>query len=163
VGQIVALTLHQAFDGQGALPRRGQHLFRFEDVGDVVASAHAAESGVCQHHGVDLTGGDLAMTGLFIASPWHVHQVAAQRHPMGRSSNFRPSRAHRASRGSSRSGIAVRTWPSAGVVGRSLSEWTAKSILPDMSSSRSALTNTPVPPSWVRWALLTSPKLVTSS
>ena len=38
--------------------------------------------------------------------------------------------------------------PSAGRVGRSLSEWTATSTPPSSSASRSALTKTPVPPSW---------------
>ena len=62
----------------------------------------------------------------------------------------RPSRAHRASRGSSRSGTAPMTSPSAGAVGRSLSECTATSQRPSSSASRRAVTKTPVPPRLAR-------------
>ena len=41
--------------------------------------------------------------------------------------------------------------PRAGAVGRSLSECTATSISPRRRASRTALTNTPVPPISVRW------------
>ena len=56
-----------------------------------------------------------------------------------------PSRATSASRGSSRGGTAAMTSPSAGAVGRSLYECTAKSISLASSASRSAETNTPTP------------------
>ena len=64
----------------------------------------------------------------------------------GSSPRVRPSRATTTSRGSSRGGTAASAMPSAGAVGRSLSEWTATSTSPRSSASRSALTNTPVPP-----------------
>ena len=66
--------------------------------------------------------------------------------PTGSSPRVRPSRATTTSRGSSRVGTAARVMPSAGAVGRSLSEWTATSTSPRSSASRRALTKTPVPP-----------------
>jgi hypothetical protein len=77
-----------------------------------------------------------------------------------------PSRATTASRGSSRVGIAASAMPAWGYVGRSLSECTATSTSPRSNASRSAPTNTPVPPtvaSGVPSAWLRSPSVVTST
>ncbi len=82
------------------------------------------------------------------------------RAPAGRVASVRPSRAHSASRGSSRTGTAPRTSPSAGALGRSLSEWTATSHRPSSSASRRAVTNTPVPPSATREPVSRSPSVV---
>ena len=54
--------------------------------------------------------------------------------PAGSSPRVRPSRATRTSRGSSRVGVAATTRPGSGAVGRSLSEWTARSISPSSSA-----------------------------
>ncbi len=67
------------------------------------------------------------------------------RAPSGRSARLVPPAVTSASRGSSRSGTAARSMPSAGAVGRSLSECTATSTLPASSASRRAETKTPVP------------------
>ena len=49
--------------------------------------------------------------------------------------------------------------PSGGAVGRSLRECTATSTSPRSSASRSALTNTPVPPIWASGAEEASPSV----
>ena len=55
------------------------------------------------------------------------------------------------------------TRPSAVPVGRSLSEWTATSTRPSSNASRSAVTNTPVPPRAASGSALRSPSVVTST
>ena len=81
------------------------------------------------------------------------------RAPGGSCARVRPSRATSASRGSSRGGTAAMTSPSAGAVGRSLYEWTARSISLASKASRSAETNTPTP-SWATGAVDRSPLVV---
>ena len=66
--------------------------------------------------------------------------------PVGSPPRVKPSRATRQSRGSSRRGMAASSSPRAGDVGRSLSEWTARSTSPASSASRRAVTKTPTPP-----------------
>ena len=77
--------------------------------------------------------------------------------PGGSSPSTMPSRAMRASRGSSRAGTAASVSPGTPAVGRSLYECTATSISPASRASRSAVTNTPtpsiaigVPAAWLR-------------
>ena len=79
--------------------------------------------------------------------------------PAGRSASFRPSRAQRTSRTSTRLGVAARVSPRAGPVGRSLSECTATSHTSRSRASRSAATNTPVPPIWDSEPVRTSPSV----
>ena len=85
------------------------------------------------------------------------------RDPLGSSASVTPSRLTRASRGSSRCGNAMTTRPSAGCVGRSLSECTAKSMLPARSWRRSSVTKTPVPPNVASASLDRSPSVTTST
>ncbi|OEV23214.1 hypothetical protein AN220_25710 [Streptomyces nanshensis] len=68
-----------------------------------------------------------------------------------------PSRPTSTSRASARAGTAASANSAGWVVGRSFSECTAKSMSPRASASRSALTNTPVPPICASCSLLTSP------
>ncbi|CPU67483.1 Uncharacterised protein [Mycobacteroides abscessus] len=70
----------------------------------------------------------------------------------------RPPRAHRTSRGFSRSGVTTVS-PGAGSVGRSLRECTATAHRPSSSASRSAVTKTPVPPIWASEPVSTSPSV----
>ena len=68
------------------------------------------------------------------------------RAPSGSCARVIPSRAHSASRGSSRGGAQVSVISSSGAVGRSFQEWTTTSTSPSSSACRTAVTNTPVPP-----------------
>ena len=83
--------------------------------------------------------------------------------PAGSSPRVRPSRATRASRASSRTGIAATRRPGSGATGRSLSEWTATSISPASRALRRAVTKTPVPPMLDSDAVEVSPKVVIST
>ena len=90
------------------------------------------------------------------------------REPSGRVSTVRPSRATRASRGSSRLRVAATTRPGQGAEGRSLRECTAMStrfsseaFSPSSRRWRSAAANTPVPPRVARGPVSTSPSVLT--
>ena len=72
------------------------------------------------------------------------------RAPAGSCARVMPSRAHSASRGSSRSGEQASVISSSGAVGRSFQEWTTTSTSPSSRACRTAVTNTPVPPIWAR-------------
>ena len=80
--------------------------------------------------------------------------------PSGSSASVSPSRAQRASRTSTRSGMAAMTSPSGCLLGRSLREWMATSHSPLRSAMRSAAAKTPVPPSWDSGPAVTSPSVL---
>jgi hypothetical protein len=58
----------RAFDGQRALPGRGNHLVRLEDLGDQVKAPDPLQPGAGQHHGVEFAGGDLREPGAGVAA-----------------------------------------------------------------------------------------------
>ena len=80
--------------------------------------------------------------------------------PCGKSASASPSRPHRTSRTEARGGTAPIWSPSTSPVGRSFMECTTRSHSPRSSASRSAATNTPVPPSWASGPVRTSPSVV---
>ena len=69
-----SLSAAAAFHRQRALPGRGQHLFRLEDLGHGVQPADPGQPGAGQQHGVQLARFDLAQPGA---------RVAADRAPAG--------------------------------------------------------------------------------
>ena len=97
------------------------------------------------------------------ASSWAARrgEPVPTRAPSGRSARVRPSRAHRASRGSSRAGTQMTSSPSTGCVGRSLKEWTTRSTSPSRSAWRSRAAKTPTPPSCRRGVRSPSPSVRT--
>ena len=85
----------------------------------------------------------------------------AERAPCGRSSRRRHAGLKKASRGSSRSGMAAMTRPGGSSTGMSFSEWTAQSIRPSSSASSISLVNSPLPPiSGRRRSCMRSPVVV---
>ena len=172
IGEQVAVRA--ALHREGALARGREHLERVEHLGGLVDPAEPGQAGPGEHDGVELAGGDLAQPGVHVAAyadqldararaprsgrPGGVRRCRRGSRP-GSSPRVSPSRATTTSRGSSRCGTAARAMPSAGAVGRSLSECTATSTSPRSSASRSALTKTPVPPSWASGSLETSPSV----
>ena len=80
--------------------------------------------------------------------------------PCGSASSVRPSRAHSTSATGARGGTAPIARPATSAVGRSFIECTTRSHSSRSSASRSAATNTPVPPSCARGPVSTSPAVV---
>ena len=133
-----------ALDRQRPLAGGGQHLERVDHLGDRVEAAEPGQAGPGEHDGVELAGrrrgasrvSTLPRTSTTSRPSPSARSWAARRgepvptrEPAGSSPRVSPSRATSASRGSSRSGTAASRMPSAAAVGRSLSEWTARSTL----------------------------------
>ena len=81
------------------------------------SAAEARDAGTGQHHGVELSTADLADASVHVAAQRDDVQPEAERLQLGGAA---PSRATRASRGSSRWGTAASTSRGSGAVGRSL-------------------------------------------
>ncbi len=168
-----------ALDSQRTLSGCGQHLVGLEDLGDRVEAVRAgrdlrwASTTASSSPSTTLRTrvSTLPRTGTTSRSGRSARSCAARRGepvpteaPAGSVATVPPSRATSTSRASSRGGTAARRRPSAGAVGRSLSEWTARSASPRSTASRTAETNTPTPPkdaSGVVWS--TSPRVLTST
>ena len=163
-----------ALDRERALPGSGEHLERVEHLGGVVEAAEAGQAGAGQQHGVVLAAGDLADAGVHVAADAGDVQAQAEGLELGgaaRGAGADPAALRQLAEGEAVTGdddvagvlargTAASAMPSAGAVGRSLSEWTATSTSPRSRASRSALTNTPVPPRVASGAALTSPSVV---
>ena len=178
-----ASVVGAALDGEGALAGRGQHLQRVEHLGDLLQPADARQAGAGQHHGVELAGADLADPGVDVATNADHVQTEAEGVQLG--DPARRAGADRAADGQLAEGEAVAgdddvarvlaqwarrraTMPSAGTVGRSLSEWTATSTSPaqqrvaqradEDAGAAGRDVGSGVPAAWVR-----SPSVVTST
>ena len=94
---------------------------------------------------------------------WRRRLAVPSRAPVGRSSNRSKSRLMKASRGSSRSGMAAMTRPSGCSAGTSFIEWTAASMRPASRASSISLVNRALPPISSRRRSCTRSPVVTIS
>ena len=150
-----------ALDRQRALAGRRQHLQRVEDLGRLVGAAEPEQAGAGQHDGVQRPSPtDRSRVSTLPRIGCDLQAEAEREHLRGaaRRTGAEPRAGGQLAEGQAvagdqhvarvRADAGRRRWSGRArrSVGRSLSEWTARSTSPASSARRSAVAKTPVPP-----------------